>query len=132
VSQGCSAIRLRQDYAGQARREPSGKNQTFWNCGSDGDGRILSRERGCISARLHFGWFDVLIAVMNESVVVRDPEILSGTPIFASTRVPVCNLLDYVEGGYTLDEFLEDFRGVTKAQVVAFLEQASAKLLVVA
>jgi uncharacterized protein (DUF433 family) len=67
---------------------------------------------------------------MNESVVVQDPEILSGTPVFAGTRVPVRNLLDYLEGGYTLDEFLDDFPGVTKAQVVAFLEQATAKLLV--
>ena len=65
---------------------------------------------------------------MNESVVVKDPEILSGTPVFAGTRVPVRNLLDYLEGGYTLD----DFPGVTKAQVVAFLEQASAKMLVTA
>jgi uncharacterized protein (DUF433 family) len=69
---------------------------------------------------------------MNQSVVVQNPEILSGTPVFAGTRVPVRNLLDYVEGGYTLDEFLEDFPGVTKAQVVAFLEQAAAKLLVAA
>ncbi len=69
---------------------------------------------------------------MNENVVVQDPEILSGTPVFAGTRVPVRNLLDYLEGGYTLDEFLEDFPGVTKTQVVAFLEQASAKLLVAA
>ena len=67
---------------------------------------------------------------MNESVVVQDPEILSGAPVFAGTRVPVRNLLDYLEGGYTLDEFLEDFPEVTKAQVVLFLEQASARLLV--
>jgi uncharacterized protein (DUF433 family) len=73
-----------------------------------------------------------LFTAMNESVVVQDPEILSGTPVFAGTCVPVRNLLDYVEGGYTPDEFLDDFPGVTKAQVVAFLEQASAKLLVAA
>jgi uncharacterized protein (DUF433 family) len=73
-----------------------------------------------------------LFTVMNKSVVVQDPDILSGTPVFAGTRVPVRNLLDYVEGGYTLDEFLDDFPGVTKDQVVAFLEQASAKLLVAA
>jgi uncharacterized protein (DUF433 family) len=64
---------------------------------------------------------------MDESVVVQDPEILSGTPVFAGTRVPVRNLLDYLEGGYTLDEFLDDFPDVTKNQVVAFLEQAGAK-----
>ncbi len=69
---------------------------------------------------------------MNESVVVQNPEILSGTPVFAGTRVPVRNLLDYVEGGYTLDEFLDDFPGVTKSQVIAFLEQASARLLAAA
>ncbi len=69
---------------------------------------------------------------MNQSVVVQDPEILSGTPVFTGTRVPVRNLLDYVEGGYTLDEFLDDFPAVTKAQVVAFLEEASAKFLVAA
>jgi uncharacterized protein (DUF433 family) len=69
---------------------------------------------------------------MNESVVVQDPQILSGTPVFAGTRVPVRNLLDYLEGGYTLDEFLDDFPGVAKSQAVAFLEQASAKLLAAA
>jgi uncharacterized protein (DUF433 family) len=69
---------------------------------------------------------------MSESVVAQNPEILGGTPVFMGTRVPVRNLLDYLEGGYTLDEFLDDFPGVTKAQAVAFLEQASARLLVAA
>ena len=69
---------------------------------------------------------------MNESVVIKDPAILSGTPVFTGTRVPVRNLLDYLEGGYTLDEFLDDFPGVTKVQAIAFLEEASAKLLVAA
>lgn len=71
----------------------------------------------------------VSIEVMNESVVVQDPEILGGTPVFKGTRVPVRNLLDYLEGDYSLDEFLEDFPGVTRTQVVAFLEQASAKMV---
>jgi uncharacterized protein (DUF433 family) len=65
---------------------------------------------------------------MNESVVVQDPEILSGTPVFAATRVPVHNLIDYLEGGYTLDEFLDDFPGVSKAQVIAFLERNTPSL----
>ena len=60
--------------------------------------------------------------------IVSDPEILSGTPVFAGTRVPVRILLDYLEGSYTLDEFLEDFPSVTKAQAVAFLEQAGEAL----
>jgi uncharacterized protein (DUF433 family) len=69
---------------------------------------------------------------MNGSVVVQDLEILGGTPVFAGTRVPGRNLLDYLEGSYTLDEFLEDFSRVTKARAVAFLEQASAKPLAAA
>lgn len=66
---------------------------------------------------------------MSQSVVVRNPEILSGTPVFAGTRVPARNLLDYLEGGYNIDEFLDDFPGGSKEQVVAFLEQGSAGLL---
>ncbi len=67
---------------------------------------------------------------VEQSIVNQSPEILSGTPVFAGTRVPVRNLLDYLEGGYTLDEFLEDFPAVSKDQAIAFLEQASAKLLI--
>ena len=58
------------------------------------------------------------------SVVVRNPEILSGTPVFAGTRVPVKNLTDSLEGGSTIDEFLDDFPSVRREQVVAFLEDA--------
>ncbi len=58
------------------------------------------------------------------SVVVRNPEILSGTPVFAGTRVPVKNLTDYLEGGATVDEFVDDFPSVTRAQVITFLEES--------
>lgn len=58
------------------------------------------------------------------SVVVRNPEILSGTPVFAGTRVPVKNLTDSLEGGSTIDEFLDDFPSGKREQVVAFLEEA--------
>lgn len=61
-----------------------------------------------------------------KSVVVSNPEILSGTPVFAGTRVPVKNLTDYLEGGSTIDEFLDDFPSVTREQVVAFLEEGEA------
>jgi uncharacterized protein (DUF433 family) len=57
-------------------------------------------------------------------VVVRNPEILSGTPVFAGTRVPVKNLTDYLEGGATVDEFVDDFPSVTRAQVITFLEES--------
>lgn len=67
---------------------------------------------------------------MNLSdVVVIDPELMSGMPCFAGTRVPVRALLDYIEGGDTLDEFLEQYPTVSREKAVAFLEQASARLL---
>jgi len=60
----------------------------------------------------------------DEGVVVhRDPDILGGTPVFIDTRVPVKSLLDYIAGGHTLDDFLDDFPTVTRAQAVAVLEQ---------
>jgi uncharacterized protein (DUF433 family) len=58
------------------------------------------------------------------SVVMRNPEILSGTPVFAGTRVPVKNLTDYLEGGATVDEFVDDFPSVKRAQVITFLEES--------
>jgi uncharacterized protein (DUF433 family) len=63
------------------------------------------------------------------NIVVRDPEILGGTPVFRGTRVPFQNLLDYLEGGETLDEFLDDFPTVTRVAAIAALEQAKALLV---
>jgi uncharacterized protein (DUF433 family) len=57
-------------------------------------------------------------------IVHSDPEILSGTPVFVGTRVPVRILLDYLEGGEPLEEFLENYPGVSREQAVAFLEEA--------
>lgn len=62
-------------------------------------------------------------------VVVRDPDILSGTPVFAGTRVPVQNLVDYLSAGDDLDEFLADFPTVSREQAQAFLERAKDALL---
>jgi uncharacterized protein (DUF433 family) len=62
----------------------------------------------------------------TNSIITKDPEILGGTPVFAGTRVPFEALVDYVEGGKTLDEFLDDFPTVTKQMVVAALEQSKA------
>ena len=61
--------------------------------------------------------------------VHSDPEILGGTPVFVGTRVPVRNLLDYLEGGDSLDDFLEDFPTVTREQAIAALEFAKESLL---
>jgi uncharacterized protein (DUF433 family) len=60
----------------------------------------------------------------NKAVIVRDPEILGGTPVFRGTRVPFKNLLDYLEGGHTLDEFLDEFPTVTREAAIAALEHA--------
>lgn len=66
---------------------------------------------------------------MNESVVSRNPEIMGGVPVFAGTRVPVQTLLDYLEAGDTIDEFLTGFPSVEREQVVAFLEEAKDRLV---
>lgn len=65
----------------------------------------------------------------REQVYHTDPEILGGTPVFVGTRVPVQTLLDYLEGGETIDEFLEGFPSVHREQAVAFLELAKEALL---
>lgn len=61
-----------------------------------------------------------------------DPEIMGGTPVFVGTRVPVQNLMDYIEGGDTLDDFLDGFPGVSRDMAIAFLEQAKEALLATA
>ncbi len=66
---------------------------------------------------------------MRQTVINRDPEVMGGTPVFCGTRVPVATLLDYLEAGDTIDDFLEGFPSVTREQVVAFLEEAKDRLL---
>jgi uncharacterized protein (DUF433 family) len=62
-------------------------------------------------------------------VVHSDPEILGGTPVFVGTRVPLRNLIDYLEDGYSLDEFLDDFPSVSREQAIAALEAAHEALI---
>jgi uncharacterized protein (DUF433 family) len=65
---------------------------------------------------------------MKMRLIVSDPEILGGTPVFSGTRVPVKNLTDCLEGGGSIDDFLEDFPSVTRTQIIEFLEAARAQL----
>jgi uncharacterized protein (DUF433 family) len=65
----------------------------------------------------------------QSSVVKSDPDILGGTPVFVGTRVPVQALIDYIEGGHSLEKFLDDFPTVSREIAVAALEQAKAHLL---
>lgn len=74
----------------------------------------------------------LIVPMRKKAIVVVAPEIMSGTPCFAGTRVPVRSLLDYIEGGDTLDEFSEQFPTVSRKQAVAFLEQASESLVATA
>ncbi len=66
---------------------------------------------------------------VSQSVVKIDPEIMSGTPCFAGTRVPIQNLIDYLEGGDSIEDFLEGFPTVSREQVIAFLEEAKDRML---
>ena len=66
---------------------------------------------------------------VKQPVVSRAPNVMGGTAVFSGTRVPVQTLLDYLEAGETVDAFLEGFPTVTRAQVVAFLQQAKDRLI---
>ena len=66
---------------------------------------------------------------MKNPAICRDPEIMGGTPVFCGTRVPVQTLLDYLEAGETIDQFLEGFPTVRREQVISFLEDAKDKLV---
>ena len=69
------------------------------------------------------------MAKVQEPVVHSDPDIMSGTPVFVGTRVPFQTLIDYLEAGQPLSEFLEDIPTVSKEQAIAALEQAKEALL---
>ena len=59
---------------------------------------------------------------MRKAVIHSDPDILGGTPVFVGTRVPLQNLIDYLEAGDSLDDFLDSFPTVTREQAIAALE----------
>ncbi len=65
---------------------------------------------------------------MANQVIVRDPEVMSGMPCFRGTRVPFKNLIDYLEGGHSLGEFLDQFPTVTREMAVEALEEAKESL----
>jgi uncharacterized protein (DUF433 family) len=66
---------------------------------------------------------------MGRAIVTSSPDILGGTPVFAGIRVPVQALIDYLAGGETIDDCLAGFPSVTREQVVAFLEEATARMV---
>jgi uncharacterized protein (DUF433 family) len=64
-----------------------------------------------------------------DAVIIKDKNILGGTPVFRGTRVPFQALLDYLEGGQSLEEFLDDFPTVTREAAIAALELAKSSLV---
>jgi uncharacterized protein (DUF433 family) len=69
---------------------------------------------------------------MNESLITSSPGIMGGTPVFAGTRVPVQTLIEYLEAGETIDDFLDGFPSVRRDQVIAFLEEAKQRMIAAA
>lgn len=69
---------------------------------------------------------------MDTPIVTCSPDVMGGTPVFAGTRVPVQTLIDYLGGGETIDDFLEDFPTVSREQVISFLEEAKDRVVAAA
>lgn len=72
------------------------------------------------------------LSLMGQSLISKSPDIMGGTPVFAGTRVPVQTLLDYLEAGETIDDFLEGFPTVKREQLIAFLEEAKVRMVATA
>jgi len=64
-----------------------------------------------------------------KGIVHSDPDIMGGTPVFVGTRVPLQNLIDYLEGGESIEDFLDGFPSVKREQVIAVIEAAKLKML---
>jgi uncharacterized protein (DUF433 family) len=71
----------------------------------------------------------MFFAMQQSDLVVIDPEILGGTPVFRGTRVPVQSLFDYLERDYTLPEFLECFPSVTREMACALLDRSESAMV---
>jgi uncharacterized protein (DUF433 family) len=66
---------------------------------------------------------------MKTPIVSRNSDVMGGAAVFHGTRVPVQTLMDYLEAGETIDDFLQGFPSVTKERVVAFLEEAKERMI---
>ena len=73
-----------------------------------------------------------VVCLMDKPVISCSPDVMGGTPVFTGTRVPVQTLLDYLEAGDSIDEFLAGFPSVSREQVIQFLEQAKDRLVAAA
>jgi uncharacterized protein (DUF433 family) len=66
--------------------------------------------------------YDIIRFMRNHEVISSSSGIMGGTPVFSETRVPIQTFIDYLEGGHSIDDFLEGFPTVKRKQVIAFLE----------
>ncbi len=66
---------------------------------------------------------------MSKPIITSSPHVMGGTPVFAGTRVPLQTLMDYIEAGESIDDFLAGFPTVSREQVVAFLEEAKQRMI---
>lgn len=66
---------------------------------------------------------------MKSKVIISDPRVMGGTPVFKGTRVPMQTLIDYLEAGDSIEEFLQGFPTVDKQQVIEFLEETKERFL---
>ena len=107
-------------FLGIRGREIKSLSQCF---GGSGNSRFEFRHHDCASSTSLRENRDVAQAI------TRDPEIMHGTPVFRGTRVPVRTLFDYLEGGETLEDFLEGFPTVSRSLAVEALEEAKQLLL---
>jgi uncharacterized protein (DUF433 family) len=69
------------------------------------------------------------MAAVPENVIIKDPNILGGEPVFRGTRVPFKVLTDYLEGGDTLDQFLEEYPSVSRELAIAAIEKARLSII---
>jgi uncharacterized protein (DUF433 family) len=69
------------------------------------------------------------MATVSENVIIKDPNILGGELVFRGTRVPFKVLTDYLEGGDTLDQFLEEYPSVSRELAIAAIEEARLSLI---
>ena len=67
---------------------------------------------------------------MNTHIISISPDVMGGNPVFSGTRVPAQTLIDYLEGGESIEQFLDGFPTVTREHVIALLEEAKEKILV--
>jgi len=90
---------------------------------------MINRITSFFMNRPQFWYIETMNSEDLHGIIHSDPEIMGSTPVFVGTRVPLQNLIDYLEGGESVDEFLEAFPAVKREQVIAVIEAGKLKML---